>query len=121
MPHKTNNKVVVTYTGQGISLNDWYSAKGGFWRRKTLKDKYSAIFNSLLSQQEIPEIKQFTMDLEFNSRHDTDNTVAMLKMFVDTLKGKYIREDTKEFYKGLTIKYDSALPKSTYVFTINLL
>lgn len=121
MQQNQKNKVVITYQGQGISLNDWYSAKGGFWRRKQLKDQYSKIFNELLQKQDIPEIRAFTMQLDFNSRHDTDNTVAMLKMFVDTLKGKYIKEDTKEFYKGLVINYDSRLPKQTYVFTINLI
>lgn len=113
--------ISITYSGQGISLNDWYGGNGGWYKRKNLKDKYSLIFSKLLSEKDIPEIHQFTMGLTFNSRHDTDNTVAMLKMFVDTLKGKYIKEDSKEYYKGLTIDYDSTLPKQTYVFTINLI
>jgi hypothetical protein len=107
----------VTYTGQGISLNMFYA--GGHWsERSKVKTKFKNIFTILFLQAKIKPLEQFTISLVYNSRLDPDNVVAMAKVYCDSLKGRYIKDDTKKYYKGLSISPDETLPHNTYVFTI---
>jgi hypothetical protein len=107
----------VKYTGQGLSLNSWYSGKHWSQRQKA-KNFFKEKFLILFMEAKVKFLPQFKLHLKYNSRFDLDNVVAMAKIAVDTMKGIYIKNDDKKFYKGLTIEPDETLPKDTYVFII---
>jgi len=56
-------------------------------------------------------MKEMFLVIFFNTRHDCDNIVLTAKFLLDTMKGKYIEDDTSKFYKGIQIVHDSELPK----------
>lgn len=110
----------VTYFGQAPSLNDWYSGK--HWgTRLQVKNKYSAIFLDMMLRAGLPKMNQFNIHILYNSRHDVDNVVGVSKIFVDCMKGKYIKDDTKKYFRGLQIEPDESLKLNTFIITINIL
>ena len=111
------NVYTISYQGQGVSLNQFYS--GGHWSiRNKLKTKYHAIFKELLDASDVKKVNQCSLLMFFNSRHDVDNVVGLEKLFMDTIKGEYLKEDDKRFYKGLMIFHDDKLPTNTFEFII---
>ena len=111
---------VITYQGVGVSLNAWYS--GSHWSKRTkLKAKYSTIFGNLFLEAGMhkgPKMDKFELHLIYNSLMDLDNVVAMAKIAVDTMKGRYVKEDDKRFYRKLTIEPNEELKMNTYIFRI---
>lgn len=113
-------KYEIVYKGKIISLNDFYS--GSHWsKRSKAKVHYRDIFSILFIEAKLKWIDKFRLDVRYNSRHDVDNTIGICKIFVDTMKGKYIKEDNKKHYKGLSIIYDETLKSNTFIFTITQL
>jgi hypothetical protein len=111
------NVYTISYHGQGVSLNQFYS--GGHWSiRNKLKSKYHEIFAKLLDTSKVKKVNQCSLLMFFNSRHDVDNVVGLEKLFMDTIKGGYLKEDDKRFYKGLMIFHDDQLPLNTFEFII---
>lgn len=105
----------ITYQGKGVSLNEFYTQ--GHWTRRTkVKDKYKTIFTELIENSKLEWMDQFSLLLFYNSRHDPDNVIGMEKVFVDTLKGDYIQDDNKKFYRGIYILPDDTLPANTFEF-----
>ena len=125
-PHLFDLLVELTYTGKGLSLNDFYSS--GHWHsRKQKVDKYKALmWNMITSKPEMRFIDKFMLVIRYNSQHDVDNVVGMEKVFMDALKPhkdkedyeNYIREDDKRYYKGMLIFPDVSLPHNTFVFAL---
>jgi len=107
----------VVYTGKAISLNDFYS-QGHWSSRNATKNKFKKIFSILMLEAKFKKVDRFKLDVLFNSRHDTDNIVGMTKIFVDTMKGKYIKEDNRNHYKALSIAYDDSLKHNTFIFKV---
>ena len=103
------------YTGKGVSLNEFYS-QGHWSRRSKIKNKYKAIFEKMLEGGKIEWMDQFSLLILYNSRHDPDNVTGMEKVFMDTLKGDYITDDNKKFYRGFAIFPDESLPTNTFEF-----
>ncbi|KKN46952.1 hypothetical protein LCGC14_0667760 [marine sediment metagenome] len=107
----------ISYQGQGVSLNQYYSS--GHWSiRYKLVAKYHDIFKDLFEESELKELDGFYLLMFYNSRHDVDNTVGLTKLFVDALKGLYVKEDNKKFYKGVMLFCDGSLPTNTFEFYI---
>ena len=107
----------VVYEGPIVSNNKFYA--GTHWTtRNKIKDNYHMVFRSLLKKAKVPKFNEFKIDVLFNSRHDCDNIVATLKLFVDCLKGEYTPEDNTKFFKGFSINFDPTLNKNTVVFQI---
>jgi len=108
----------ILYKGPLLSSNKFYA--GIHWRQRTkLKEDYALIFNSLLVKAKVKKFEEFSLIMKFNSRHDVDNVTATAKIFIDTLKGKYVDDDTKEYFKSLSIIYDPTLEKNSALFEIN--
>ncbi len=107
----------IVYSGKAPSLNDWYSGKHWYQRQNT-KNKYGKIFGDLLEAAGVEKMDRFKVSILFNSRLDTDNVVGLSKILVDTMKGVYIKEDNKKFYRGLLIQPDETLPTNTYIISI---
>lgn len=107
----------VSYEGQFVSLNKWYS--GSHWSsRNGLKKKYSKIFNNDIDKLDIQWMDEFAIIIEYNSRHDPDNVVGMAKIFVDCLKGRFFKDDTKKYYKTIAICPDLELDNNNITFNI---
>lgn len=107
----------ITYDGEMSSANKVWSSP--HWSaRSAMKNKYSDIFSILFLQAKIKPIEEMVIVLFYNSRLDVDNTCSGCKVFADSIKGKYIKDDSPRFYKGLFLIYDSDLPKNQYEFQI---
>lgn len=120
--------VKVRYEGQGVSLNDFYSGKH-WYMRKRIKDKYGKIFNELTDSSEIEWMNEFMIVAFYNSRHDVDNVIGLEKILLDSIKqgkdnsGEIIRQgycidDSRKYYKGVCIFYDEDLPLNAFEFLI---
>lgn len=119
----------VTYTGKGVSLNQFYS-QGHWSARSNTKKKYRKIFDKLLeNNKRMRWMNKFSLIIFYNSRHDLDNVVGMGKVFIDCLKREVDREgnvtregfvydDSKRYYKGLGIFPDEKLPINTFEFIL---
>jgi len=103
------------YTGKGVSLNEFY--KQGHWsKRSRIKNQYRELFENMIDKAKIKWMDQFSLVMFYNSRHDPDNVVGMEKVFMDTLKGKYMEDDNKKFFRGFAIFPDESLPMNTFEF-----
>jgi hypothetical protein len=123
----------IVYQGQGISWNDIYANSGkNAWKiRKSLVDKYKKIFTILILEAKLPWMDEYEVALFYNSRHDLDNCGAMSKILVDVLKQKreggivtqrgWVYDDSKKYYKKLTIAPDESLENNTFKFIIKKL
>ena len=123
-----NDVVEITYTGKGVSLNDFYS-QGHWSKRSQIKKKYRKIFDVLLEESKLQWLDKFYLLITYNSRHDPDNVIGMGKVFVDALKQEsnkagdiiregYIREDDKRYYRGVAVFPDESLPMNTFKFLL---
>ena len=88
----------IDYTGEVVSFNSVYS--GGHWsKRSGIKNSYNKIFSVLLAEANVKPMKEMSLVVFFNTKHDTDNLGYILKMIVDTMKGKYIENDGNKIFK----------------------
>jgi hypothetical protein len=111
------NVYELTYRGKIFSLNDLY--RQGHWSvRSNLKSKYRSEFLALLQENKVKFCKEFFIIIFYNTRHDVDNIVGVAKVMVDSMKGEYISDDNKRFYKGMSIFADGSLEKNTVEFLI---
>ncbi len=101
-----------TYSGPWLSTNVYYNYH--YQVRSKVKNQWKQYFRTQLAALDIPHLSAFTVELRYNSRLDLDNNATMMKIFVDTLKEQHVEDDTKKYYKGLTITPDSDLGKNTY-------
>jgi hypothetical protein len=115
----------IVYKGKPFSLNDIYqsgNSKGGWYLRKKLKDKYGKIFSDLLDEHYaggyLKKFDKFYLAVLYNSKHDADNIVGMSKVFADTLRPKYVPNDTKKHFKGLMVFVDERLSMNEFEFLI---
>jgi hypothetical protein len=107
----------VTYQGEMSSLNSVWSSK--HWTvRNAIVQKFHKHFAILLLEAQVQKMHEMCIVLFYNSRLDCDNTSVAAKILADTIKEKYIPDDRTEFYKGLALIHDPALPKNTYEFNI---
>lgn len=109
----------VIYSGKTVSLNNFYAQK--HWTfRKRMRDDFETKFREIIKESGLKPMKKFKIDMVYNSRHDPDNTIIMLKMFVDTMRHLgIIEDDTKKYFKGFSITPDGRLRKDTIIFKVN--
>lgn len=109
----------ITYQGEIVSTNKIYSAK--HWgARSAAKTKYRDIFSVLLLEAKVKPFSEFKLSLQYKNGMDIDNLSIMAKFFADTLKGKYVEDDTPKYFKSLTISYNENLPKNTIEFLLDV-
>lgn len=105
-----NKHYKIIYDGEIISFNKLYS--GGHWsKRSGMKVKYHQIFEVLLLEAKVKPMKEMFLAIFYNTRHDCDNIVLTGKFLMDTVKGKYLPDDTSKYYRGIQIVHDPLLPK----------
>jgi hypothetical protein len=105
------------YKGKGVSWNDIYGSNN--WRvRKTIVDKYKTSFGWIIKEADLPQMEEFALIVNYNSRHDADNVGCMGKICLDALKGKYVEDDSPKHLKMFCIIYDKSLEKNNFKFTI---
>lgn len=106
-----------TYIGVMVSANATFA--GMHWtKRKALTEKWHGIFAKLLTEAGTRPMARFKLLLRYNSRHDCDNLVLPCKWLADTIKGRYVPDDSKKYYRGVTIEPDETLKHNTFTFTI---
>ncbi len=102
-----------------VSNNQFYSA--GHWAiRSALKNKWVAIYSTLCLEAKMKPFSSFDIRMTYNSNHDCDNVISNLKFFVDSLKGKYIKDDSSDYFKSISVKRDKSLPKNTIEYYIDV-
>ena len=101
------------------SFNEIYGSK--HWtHRKKLKDDMGLLFKEKLRPHKDVRIDRFTVGMAYNSRLDPDNTTFIMKILVDTMRGMgIVSNDTKRYYRGLSVSPDESLSFDQYIFTIN--
>lgn len=112
--------MVFSWADKHISLNDWYSGK--HWsNRNKIKDEWCMFFTQMIAKP-YPVIEKYTMELRYNSRLDPSNTMPMLKILEDTLqKLGILKNDNKNFCKGLNLIPDESMKTNSYSITLNIL
>lgn len=100
------------------SLNKIYAGK--HWAvRKKYKDDYKAECIKALEEYDAFTCEAFRLDIRYNSRLDIDNGILVSKFLADTLVSLgVVQDDSPKYYDKVTIKYDSAVEKNSYVVTI---
>ena len=107
----------ILFKGKWLSINAAYSKH--YHQRNKVKKEYQATFTQLLTEAQIKPLSAFRIHLRYNSRMDLDNTVAGLKVMVDTMREMKLAEnDTKTIYKGLTVEPDLSLKHNMYIVSI---
>ena len=107
----------IVYSGKIPSTNTIY-ASGAWQVRAAEKIKWAKIITVLLLEAGVKPFGHFNLEMRYRTRHDVDNLSILAKYFSDTLKNKYVKDDTSKYFKKLTIEYDEALPKNTVEFYI---
>lgn len=107
----------IYYRGRTFSLNDLYS-QSHWTKRSNLKNEFKGLFLEELQKSDTSFCHQFYLIIFYNTKHDPDNIVGMSKIFVDTMKGIYVPDDNKKYFKGLLIFPDASLPSGSVDFII---
>jgi len=108
----------IVYTGRLVSSNTFYA--GGDWRvRNGIQQKWHKIYSILFLEAKLKPFKSFDLRVLYNSRHDVDNISANVKLCADSLKGKYIKDDSSDYFQSMSIRRDKSLPKNTIEFYID--
>jgi hypothetical protein len=100
----------LVYSGEVISWNKLYSQSHWSYR-SGLKNKYQKIFATLLLEAKVQVMQEMAIVVFYNNRMDVDNISLTSKWLADTIKDKYLQDDSNKYYKGLMIFHDPDLPK----------
>jgi hypothetical protein len=111
------NTQSITFKGSIPSLNSYAGGKNFYAKAKVIKDIKSDL-RLLCIKAGFYKVDKFCIDVEFNSRHDVDNVVTIEKIFVDSLKGRYIEDDNKKYFRGLSIRPNEELPMNTFILSV---
>ena len=100
------------------SLNKIYAGK--HWAvRKKYKDDYKKDCKKELAKHDNFIVDRIHFSITYNSRLDIDNGILVSKFLADTLVEEgYIKDDSPKYYDKVVIKYDSEVPKNTYIVDI---
>lgn len=109
-----------TYSGKGVSTNDYY--KSSHWtKRNKLVEEYHWVIKSIIGKKlQGKKFDRFSLIIFYNSRHDPDNVVGFGKIFVDVLNKELnlIEEDNKHIYKAIACIPDVKLKHNTFEFLL---
>jgi hypothetical protein len=103
----------ITYIGAIPSLNVLYTSH---WSKANkLKDAIKEKVKTLIEEAQWKPVEQFKIEVEYNSRLDPDNVVGFCKAAIDQSRySKILIDDTKKYYKGLSIIPNESMPKNHY-------
>jgi len=88
------------------------------WKWHSATTYFRRAFIDLLADSKL-KLKDFALEITYNTKADCDNMAGIAKFFVDTLRElKYVENDTKTFYRYLKMTGDTELPYRTIVFKI---
>lgn len=110
-------KITIEHKGKIFSLNDLYGQNQ--WVRRAKKKEWKPRIFDMFENANLSKMELFGLYIQYNTRHDPDNVVGIEKMFVDCLKeAKYIKDDSKKYFKFLVISPDQSLDNDTVKFNI---
>ena len=103
---------------EGVSLNEWYSSK--HWTsRQRIKKKFCKLFQENFKGNVIKQFVRYQVELTYNTRLDPSNTITLVKLAEDYLVSKgYLKDDSKQYCRGIYIAPDETLKKGLYVLKI---
>ena len=105
----------ITYDGDVTSANKLWASPHWSVRWK-IEQSYNKIFKILLLKEKVKKMTEVSLFTFYNTKHDVDNIFCLNKIFMDTVKGKYLPEDDTRYYKSTHTIFDSNLPKGTIEF-----
>src|SRR5688500_14087172 len=88
-----NRHYIIKYDGDISSANKIWAGSGHWGARSAMKNKYQKIFSILLLEAKVQVMKEASLIVLFNTRHDVCNLSSVTKVFMDTVKGKYLIDD----------------------------
>ena len=111
--------IEVRWTGKHVSLNKWYA--GEHWsKRNTMKQEWKMFLLSLFRNHPKIVFDKFDITIRHNTRLDNDNMIPVVKFSCDFLKEfKYVTDDTKKYFRKLTIEADESLKKDEIVLVVS--
>jgi len=96
------------------SLNQFYSGKH-FAIRQKYKKQYFDELEKAFDQYQDFTAEDFSIHVFHNSRYDTDNCILAIKFTADYLRHRgWVKDDTKKYFKYLSIRVDENLPKEVF-------
>lgn len=101
------------------SLNQFYAGKHFTIRQKYKKEYFNELEKAFNQYQDF-SAETFSVHVFHNSRYDTDNCILAIKFTADYLRHRgWVKDDTKKYFKYLSIRVDEDLPKD--IFKIKLI
>lgn len=89
------------------------------WKWHNATTYYRREFINLLTASKKFKLKEFALEILYNTKSDCDNMAGIAKFFVDSLRElKYVKDDTKGYYKYLKLEGDTELPYRTIIFKV---
>lgn len=102
------------------SLNQFYAGRHFTVRQKYKKEYFAALEKAFEGYNEFTA-ESFDINVLHNSRYDTDNCILAVKFTADYLRHRgFVKDDTKKYFKKLSIKVDEDLEKTVFKVKIKL-
>lgn len=102
------------------SLNQFYAGRHFTVRQKYKKEYFKALEEAFKEYDEFTA-ESFEVHVSHNSRYDTDNCILAIKFSADYLRHRnWVKDDTKKYFKKLSIKVDDEMPKDIFKVKIKL-
>lgn len=110
--HEEGNRKLIV-----IESNYPYPSLNEFGKNK--KPEVLFEINKLLQSRKPLLIEEFYVVLEYNYRFDVDNTITIVKLFVDALRyNYYIATDSNKVFKAVKLIYKPDLDYGTWKLSV---
>jgi len=102
------------------SLNAYYAGRHFSIRVKHKKEYFAALDKAFEDYDEF-WAESFNIHVFHNSRYDNDNCILAVKFTADYLRHRnWVKDDSKKYFKHLSIKVDESLPKDIFRVELKL-
>ena len=102
------------------SLNQYYAGKHFSIRTKHKKTYFEYLEKAFENYDDF-FAEGFEVHVQHNSRYDTDNCILAIKFTADYLRFRgWVKDDTKRYFKKLSISVDGHLPKDEFTVRLKL-
>ncbi len=102
------------------SLNQFYAGRHFTVRQKYKKEYFESLEKAFEIYDEFTA-EHFEIHVTHNSRYDTDNCILAIKFTADYLRHRgFVKDDTKKYFKQLSIKVDENQEKNIFKVKIKL-
>ena len=100
-------------------LNQW--ARMSKFERHNHDAKAKLYFSLLLKPYAgVFFFKEFEIELRANTLHDIDNTIIIIKIFVDAIRKLGLAQnDNRKFYKSCRLLVDDSLERKKYIISVS--